>query len=77
MEDQEAVSTFKLLLRFTLEEGLSKDKEMLIGNYIVQKVLPNTPHTPCSGFVKHLKETKSDKIYQLIFDSQEMKLLSG
>ncbi|XP_038064735.1 unconventional myosin-XV-like [Patiria miniata] len=41
MEDQEAVAIFKLILRFILEEGLSKDRELLIGNYIVQKGIGN------------------------------------
>ena len=38
MEDQEAVSIFKLILQFTMKESHSKDKELLLGNYIVQKV---------------------------------------
>ena len=38
IEDQEAVAIFKLILRFTMDEGHSKDKEVLLGNYIAQKV---------------------------------------
>ncbi|XP_071797205.1 unconventional myosin-XV-like isoform X2 [Asterias amurensis] len=41
IEDQEAVAIFQLILRFTMEEGHSKDKEVLLGNYIAQKGMSN------------------------------------